>query len=145
MEHRHHKRYPSNHKALIFKNGMPVAIGLIQNFSRSGIFINTDIPLVDLHQSLDIELIARSGSRSAVYGGERRLCQTLVMHKADCGVGLMLREDCAKTQSHFADFFAEEMESHQRAMKSIVDHGDDTANHASENDGIANAKLRETH
>ncbi|MFT3930210.1 MAG: PilZ domain-containing protein [Spongiibacteraceae bacterium] len=145
MEHRYHKRYPSSHKALIFKNGMPVAIGRIQNFSRSGIFIKTDIPLVDVHQSLDIEFIARSGSRSVVYGGERRLCQTLVMHKADSGVGLMVREDCAKTQSHFSDFFAEELESHQRAVKSIVNHGDDTANHVSDNDKIANAKLRETH
>lgn len=117
MEHRCDKRYPADHKTLIFKNGMPVAIGRIQNFSRGGMFVKTDLYFVDVNQSLDIELIARSGSRSPAYCGERRLCKTLVMHKTDHGVGLMLREDCAETQSKFADFFAEELELQQRAMK----------------------------
>lgn len=113
MEHRYNKRFSSDHKTLIFKNGMPVAIGRIHNFSRGGMFIKTDVHLVEVNQSLDIELIARGGNRSSASCAERRLCKTLVMHKANSGIGLMLREDCADTQKNFTDFFAEEFERYQ--------------------------------
>lgn len=119
MEHRYSKRFSSDHKALIFKNGMPVAIGRVHNFSRGGVFVKTDIHLVEVNQSLNIELIARGSSRSPAYHGERYLCKTLVMHKANGGIGLLLREDCMETQKNFAAFFADEFEMHQGASKPL--------------------------
>lgn len=116
MEHRYNKRFPSHHKTLIFKNGMPVAIGRIDNFSRGGVFIRTEINLVDINQALEIELIARGSSRLSACYGDRRLCKTLVMHKADDGIGLMLREDCEETQKNFAEFFEEEFELQQASL-----------------------------
>lgn len=113
MEHRYDKRFSSQHKTLVFKNGMPIAIGRIDNFSRGGMFVKTEIQQVEINQALEIELIARGSSRSPACYGDRRLCKTLVMHKTNEGVGLMLREDCDDTQKNFADFFEEEFELHQ--------------------------------
>ncbi len=109
MEHRYDKRFSSDHKTLIFRNGMPVAIGRIFNISRGGVFVKTELNLIDVNQSIELELIARNSSSRAVEGcGDRRLCKTLVMHKSDGGLGLMLREDCEVTQKNFVEFFAEE-------------------------------------
>jgi hypothetical protein len=113
MEHRYDKRFPADHKTLVFKNGMPVAIGRIHNLSRGGMFVKTDFHLADINQSLDIELISRgnnqcSDNHRSESGGNRRVCRTLVMHKGDEGLGLMLREDCEETRKNFARFFAEE-------------------------------------
>ena len=120
MEHRYDKRFSSDHKTLIFKNGMPVAIGRINNFSRGGLFIRTEIHAVEVNQSLEIELIARGSSRLPAGYGDRRLCKTLVMHKSGRGIGLMLREDCAETQKNFADFFAKDFELNQCAADTLI-------------------------
>lgn len=113
MEHRYDKRFSCDQKTLIFRNGMPVAIGRICNFSRGGIFVKTEIHLVETNQSLEVELIAH-GNRTA---GDRRLCKTLIMHRANDGLGLMLREDCEETQKNFFNFFAEEFALHQAAAR----------------------------
>ena len=115
MEHRYDKRFSTDHKTLIFKNGMPVAIGRIHNFSRGGLFVKTEAHLVDINQSLEIELIGRGNIRASGHHGDRPHCKALVMHKDSDGLGLMLREDCEETQRSFANFFAEEFESHRAA------------------------------
>lgn len=120
MEHRYDKRFSSDHKTLIFKNGMPVAIGRIQNFSRGGVFVKTEIHFIEVNQSLEIELIARGSSRLPGGHGERHLCKTLIMHKSGGGLGLLLREDCVETQKNFADFFAEEFELNQCATDALT-------------------------
>lgn len=117
MEHRYDKRFSSDHKTLIFKNGMPVAIGRICNVSRGGVFVKTEVHVIEVNQSLEIELIARGGNRSST---DRHLCKTLVMHKANSGIGLMLREDCDESQKHFAHFFAEEFEIHANEAMSFA-------------------------
>jgi hypothetical protein len=108
MEHRYGKRFPADLKTLIFKNGMPVAIGRVCNFSCEGVFVKTEFDLIDINQPLEIELTAR-GSKSSIDYGERKLCKTFVMHKANDGIGLLLREDCVETQTNFAAFVAEEL------------------------------------
>ncbi len=117
MEHRYGQRFPSDHKTLIFKNGMPVAIGRICNFSRDGIFVQTEFDFIDINHPLEIELIAPS-SRSFAANGERKLCKTFVMHKANGGIGLLLREDCVETQNNFAAFIAAELSRTQYAIDS---------------------------
>lgn len=109
MEHRYAKRFPTHLKSLIFRSGLPIAIGSIRNFSRDGVFIETEFLEIDINQPLEIEIIARGGSRSPINYGERRLCKAIVMHKANGGLGLLIREDCAATQKHFAAIVAEEL------------------------------------
>lgn len=120
MEHRYDKRFPCDLKTLIFKNGMPVALGRLRNYSRGGIFVSTEFNLVDAHQSLEIELVARSDARSSAACGERRVCKAFVMHKAGEGIGLLIREDCMETQSNFAAFIADELSRYQAATKAAV-------------------------
>lgn len=115
MEHRYDKRFPADHKTLIFKNGMPVGFGRVRNFSRGGIFIKTEFNAIDVNQSLEIELGSHNHSVATHYG-ERCLCKTLVMHKTSDGMGLMLREDCADTQNNFSAFVAEELARSQIAL-----------------------------
>lgn len=119
MEHRYDNRFPADHKTLIFKNGLPVAIGRIRNVSRGGVFVKTELHAVDVNQALEIELIARDSNRISLPYGERRLCKALVMHKSNGGVGLLLREDCEETQAVFSDFFAEEFERNQ-AVSAVI-------------------------
>jgi len=114
MEHRYGKRFPADLKTLIFKNGMPVAIGRIHNFSRAGVFVQTEFTLIDINQQVEIELTARD-SRSTAEGGEHKLCKTFVMHKTSGGIGLMLREDCVETLSNFAAFIAAELSRNEHA------------------------------
>lgn len=113
MEHRYGKRFSADHKTLIFKNGMPVAIGCISNFSRDGVFVKTEFDLVDINQALEIELIRHDGNRSAASRAERRMCKTFVMHKANGGIGLLVRDDCVETQLNFAAFIADELSRSQ--------------------------------
>lgn len=110
MEHRYEPRFPADHKLLVFRHGVPVATGIMSNFSRGGVFVKTDFNQIDINQSLDLELIARGSSRLPAYYGERRLCKTVVMHKTAEGVGLLVREDCIETQTYFTSFFIENIE-----------------------------------
>lgn len=105
MEHRYDKRFPTDFKTLIFKNGMPVAIGRIRNFSQAGLFVKTEFDLVGINQALEIELIGRSSRCCSA----PRLCKTLVMHKASGGIGLLLRDDCVETKNSYATFIADEL------------------------------------
>ena len=114
MEHRYQQLFPADHKTLIFRNGMPVATGRIRNFSRGGVFVQTEFTVVDVNQSLEIELSARGGSLRS--DGDSQRCRALVMHKAG-GLGLMLREDCVQTQSNLAAFIAAELERSPQAAR----------------------------
>ena len=121
MEHRYDKRFPTDLKTLLFKNGMPVAIGRIQNFSRDGVFVKTEFDLIETNQQLEIELVARGvESRLPADCGEHRLCKTFVIHKTDGGIGLLLREDCVETQNNFAAFVAAELSHSQRAIDPLL-------------------------
>ncbi len=122
MEHRYSKRFSTDQKTLIFRNGLPVAIGRIRNVSRGGVFVKTDMPLVDINQTLELDLIARGGSQVSGHYHQRCLCKTVVMHKANDGIGLMLRDDCIETQQRFAEFFAEEFSA--PASVKVAAHGD---------------------
>ena len=106
MEHRCAIRLPADYKILIFQSGMPIAIGRIHNFSRDGLFIKTEFEDLEINQPLEIELLGRGSSRAADFYSERRVCKTFVVHKENGGIGLSLREDCAKTRGNFAAFIA---------------------------------------
>lgn len=109
MEHRYGQRFPTDLKALIYQNGLPVAIGCIRNYSRAGVFIHTDFAQAEVNQQIEIEVIARGNSRSPASYGERRLCKAIVMHKNNGGLGLLMREDSAETQRHFSAIVDDEI------------------------------------
>ena len=89
MEHRYSQRTSASTKLVIYKKGIPVAMGRIQNISRHGIFIQTDYSDIRLHQSLEIEFLSEQSDF-----GRHRL-KTVVVHKAQTGFGAELNDDAA--------------------------------------------------
>ena len=87
MEHRYSKRVTAGVKLLIYKKGIPVAIGRIKDVSRHGIFVSTDFTDVGLHQILEIEFTLQSDD-----GGQRSRFRAVVARKAEGGIGLELEE-----------------------------------------------------
>ncbi len=87
MEHRYSSRTPANTKVLIYRKGIPVAMGLAENISRNGLFLRTDFQSINLFQPLEVELLPRNKS-----AGTDRL-KTFVVHKADNGFGLEITSE----------------------------------------------------
>lgn len=79
MEHRYGKRNPIRLQVLLYKQGIPVAIGCVSNISQYGLFIDTEFDDVDENQILEIELTQR-------IPGASRWRATLV-HKGIGGLG----------------------------------------------------------
>lgn len=87
MEHRYSKRVAAGVKLLIYKKGIPVGIGRIQDVSRYGIFVATDYTDVGLHQILEVEFNLQGEE-----GSQRRRFRAVVARKAEGGMGLELEE-----------------------------------------------------
>lgn len=83
MEHRYSQRIPAQSKLLIFKKSMPVAMGRLQNISRSGLFAMTDYRDVALNQIVEIEFL----SSSVQLVGNSRF-KGFVVHRRASGFGL---------------------------------------------------------
>jgi hypothetical protein len=86
MEHRCSERINTDLKILIYKMGMPVAIGRIKNGSKLGFFIETDFSDVNILQPLDIEIVASSSSKNTL----RHKYKSRVVRKSKAGLGLEL-------------------------------------------------------
>lgn len=84
MEHRCSRRVPLNINALIYKHGVPVAMGRIKNGSSHGLFVETDYGDVRELQTLEIEILL--GQR--LKGDRRCRIAALVVRKATYGMGL---------------------------------------------------------
>jgi|GEM_PF-609360 len=89
MEHRYSKRINANIQTMIYKYGLPVAIGRVRDTSRQGIFIDCEPDTAVLNQPLEIELFLH-GRRMEKFG--RFKC--FVVRKEIQGVGLCLFDDC---------------------------------------------------
>ena len=55
MEHRHHARMEMDVPMLIYRSGIPVAIGRIRDASRGGVFVQTGYAELRLNQQLEVE------------------------------------------------------------------------------------------
>lgn len=86
MEHRYSERAVTDLKILIYKNGMPVAIGRIKNGSKLGFFVETDFADINVLQPLDVEVLLYRSPQSMV----RYKYTTRVIRKADTGLGVEL-------------------------------------------------------
>ena len=64
MEHRCSERVTTDFKVLIYKMGIPVAIGRLKNGSKLGFFVETDFADINVLQPLDIEVLLQQGSHN---------------------------------------------------------------------------------
>lgn len=83
MEHRLSKRIPGRVSLLVFKRGMPVATGLVQDASRRGVFVATDYDDIKLNQTVELELYYPDRTMESL----RRL-KAHVVRKSEQGIGL---------------------------------------------------------
>ena len=86
MEHRCSERVTTDLKVLIYKLGIPVAIGRLKNGSKLGFFVETDFADINVLHPLDIEVLLQQGPHNL----ERYKYTTRVIRKADAGLGLEL-------------------------------------------------------
>jgi hypothetical protein len=97
MEHRYSPRINLNMKLLLYKTGMPVAIGRIRNASHGGLYVETDFDEIRAHQALEVELLPRASTRI-----DRCRFRTLVARRERSGCGLEVDENCVQSRSALA-------------------------------------------
>lgn len=86
MEHRCSRRIPLNINTLVYRYGVPVAMGRIKNGSHQGLYLETDYQEVRTLQKLELEMLL--GQR--IKGSRRCHINALVVRKTECGYGLEL-------------------------------------------------------
>lgn len=101
MEHRYSSRANTDVKMLIYRGGLPVAIGRIRNCSLHGMYVESEYGQVHVNQPLEIEWIAESA------GGETQRCKTVVVHKSGKGLGLEVDPECAASRAAVASLLAD--------------------------------------
>lgn len=86
MEHRCGRRVPVSINTLIYKHGVPVAMGRIKDASNHGLYLETDYQDVRELQKLELEVLLGKRIKDA------RHCfvRALVVRKSNFGFGLDL-------------------------------------------------------
>lgn len=92
MEHRHSPRLPANMKILVYRCGLPLAVGWLRNISRRGLFVASDYEGIGPDQLLEIELLEGQG------GDAHRRCRALVAHRTVEGFGLVVDDECSASR-----------------------------------------------
>lgn len=75
-------------KLLLYKTGVPVAIGRIRDVSARGLFVETDFDGFNVHQSLEVELLPRCSTHI-----DRCRFKTVVARRVRGGFGLEADEN----------------------------------------------------
>jgi hypothetical protein len=86
MEHRCSSRYNADIKILIYRYGVPVAIGRIKNGTRHGLFIESDLAEVRPLQKLDIEMLIYRTPQKL----QRHKFSSIIIHTCAHGFGVEL-------------------------------------------------------
>jgi hypothetical protein len=86
MEHRCSERHIADIKILIYRYGIPVAIGRIKNGNRYGLFIESDLADVYPLQQLGIEVLVYRSTQKL----QRYKFESIVVHTNGRGFGLEL-------------------------------------------------------
>lgn len=98
MEHRCTDRYPSDLKILIYKHGLPIAIGRIKNGGRMGVYVETDFMDVDCEHQLTLEVMpSRQNPRLSIP------MKAIVIHKTGHGFGAELDIETHEQSRTFLD------------------------------------------
>src|SRR6185295_16698307 len=85
MEHRYGCREPAHARVMLFKQGLPVAVGCVVNISHFGLFIETEYADVQENKIIEYELL-----HSAAQNRQRR--RAVLIHKEANGLGFELRD-----------------------------------------------------
>lgn len=88
MDNRTSSRMNVPMKLLLYKTGVPVAIGRIRDVSTRGLFVETDFDGFNVHQSLEVELLPRSSTHI-----DRCRFRTVVARRVRGGFGLEADEN----------------------------------------------------
>lgn len=86
MEHRCSDRRRADIKILIYRYGIPVAIGRIKNGNRYGLFIDSDLTDVRPLQQLGIEILVYRNAKKL----QRFKFESMVTHTNEHGFGVEL-------------------------------------------------------
>jgi hypothetical protein len=87
MEHRYSERVPTRVKLKIYSHGVPVAIGVVRDACREGMFVETDYTELRHYQTVECEF-RLDGEDPPV---RHRVCAH-VLRKASSGIALELDE-----------------------------------------------------
>lgn len=98
MEHRYSKRIIANLQALIYKSGLPIAIGRVRNVSKHGVFVDCAPDIAVLNQPLRIDFFA-SGRRMERSTGF--MC--FVVRKEIEGLALCLFDECQPAYAKYTE------------------------------------------
>jgi hypothetical protein len=85
MEHRYGCREPAHVRVMLFKQGLPVAVGCVVNISHYGLFIETEYADVQKNQIVEFELLHSSAQ-------DRQRWRAALIHKGANGLGFELRD-----------------------------------------------------
>lgn len=88
MEHRYSPRILADHKLLIYKRSVPVALGRLRDINRDGLFIRSDYADIAVNQPLEIEFLSAASQRI----GNGRF-KSIVVHRRANGFGVEIAED----------------------------------------------------
>lgn len=83
MDYRRYKRVPARLTLLIYRKEVLVASGMLRNISKSGLYISTNCPNLDINQEVEIEFDLHDPTKP----GNKRLKGTLV-HRNHGGLGV---------------------------------------------------------
>lgn len=83
MEKRCSRRIPVALKLLLYRDGLPVAIGRTRNASKFGLFVKTDYVVTVPSQLMEVELLSKRWGRT-----DRSRFRALVTHSEQDGLGL---------------------------------------------------------
>lgn len=89
MENRRNSRTTAMLRILLFKDGLPVAIGRTRDVSDGGVFVQTDYADFDALRPVEMELLSNRWTR---VGGNGRYRGRLI-HKTADGFGLRFDDD----------------------------------------------------
>lgn len=87
MEHRYSKRVDAQLNVLLYRDGVPVAVGKTRNISANGVFVETIYQQQHGNRSMDIEF--QPGEDP---GTDKYYVKGMIVHRELDGVGLMIED-----------------------------------------------------
>lgn len=99
MEHRCSDRHVADIKILIYRYGIPVAIGRIKNGNRYGLFIESDLTDVHPLQQLGVEILVYRSPQKL----QRYRFESIVIHTKGNGFGVELDALTEETANQLLD------------------------------------------
>ena len=94
MEHRRAKRLPANIQVLLYQRGLPEAVAVVRNISKSGMFVATDFDDIDINQKVDVEFRLEEGlEENSSDRDQRQSVGAQVVRKSAFGLALECDDD----------------------------------------------------